>query len=92
MTSLNNQLSMNYEVLQSIIQMQSSRIELQLNHPQTVCSAVALQFLNMCRKEMSKKPYHNMALSKHTNFLLFLFLLIYSKSTEMPPMCRDQSL
>lgn len=70
MTSLNNQLSMNYEVLQSIIQMQNSRIELQLNHPQIVSSAVALQFLIMCRKEMSEKPYHNMALSKHTYFLL----------------------
>lgn len=83
---------MNYEVLQSIIQMQNSGIELQLNHPQIVCSAVALHFLNMCSKEMSRKPYHSMALSKRTNFLLFLFLLIYSKSTEMPPMCRDQSL
>lgn len=72
--------------------MQHSRIELQMNHPQIVCSALALQFLNMCRKEMSRKPYHSMALSKHADFLLFLFLQIYSKSTKMPPMCWNQSL
>lgn len=92
MTSLNNQLSMNDEVLQSIIQMQNSRIELWLNHPQAVCCAVALWVLNISRKEMSKKPYHNTALSEHADFLLFLFLLIYSKSAEMPLMCGDQSL
>lgn len=65
--------------------MQNSGIELQLNHPQIVCSAVALQFFNMCRKEMSKKPHHNMALSKHNDFLLFLFLLVYSKKHRNAP-------
>lgn len=92
MTSLNNQLSMSDEVLQSIIQMQNSRTELWLNRPQTACSAVALRFLDISRKEMLEKPYHNTALSKHADFLLFLFLLIDSRSAEMPLMLGEQSL
>jgi len=60
MTSLNNQLSMNYEVLQSIIQMQNSRIELQLNHPQIVYSAVALRFSNVQEENVEETlPPHS---------------------------------